>query len=42
VRADADALDAPVDVIAGQSHLGAFFDAAKPVLAAVTPRLGVR
>ena len=39
VRADADALDAPVDVIAGQAHLGAFFDAAKPVLAAVTPRL---
>ncbi|HVQ49213.1 MAG TPA: alpha/beta hydrolase [Mycobacterium sp.] len=40
VRADAEALDATVDVIAGQSHLGAFFDAVKPVLAAVTPRLG--
>ena len=40
VHADADALDAPVDVITGQTHLGAFFDAVKPVLAAVTPRLG--
>jgi pimeloyl-ACP methyl ester carboxylesterase len=40
VRADADALDATVDVIAGQSHLGAFFDAVKPVIAAVTQRLG--
>ena len=40
VRADADALDATVDVIAGQSHLGAFFDAVKPVIAAVTARLG--
>ena len=36
VRADADALDATVDVIAGQSHLGGFFDAVVPVLAAVT------
>jgi len=40
VRADAGALDATVDVIAGQSHLGAFFKAVKPVLAAVMPRLG--
>jgi pimeloyl-ACP methyl ester carboxylesterase len=40
VRADADALDATVDVIAGQSHLGGFFDAVVPVLAAVTQRLG--
>jgi pimeloyl-ACP methyl ester carboxylesterase len=39
VRADADALDATVDVMTGQTHLGAFFDAVKPVLAAVTPRL---
>ena len=39
VRADADALDATVDVITGQTHLGAFFEAVKPVLAAVTPRL---
>jgi pimeloyl-ACP methyl ester carboxylesterase len=40
VRIDADALDATVDVIAGQAHLRAFFEAVKPVLAAVTPRLG--
>jgi pimeloyl-ACP methyl ester carboxylesterase len=40
VRADAGALDATGDVITGQSHLGGFFEAVKPVLAAVTPRLG--
>jgi len=40
VRADADALDATVDVVAGQSHLGAFFGAVKPVIAAVIARSG--
>jgi pimeloyl-ACP methyl ester carboxylesterase len=44
VRADAEALGATLDVIAGQGHLGTFFAAAQPVLTAVTARLahGVR
>jgi len=45
VHADIDALaavGATLDVIAGQSHLGTFFAAAKPVLSAVTTRLSDR
>lgn len=39
VRADAAALDATVDLIPGQGHLGAFFSATEPVLAKIGPRL---
>ena len=39
VRADADALDATLDVIPGHGHVGAFFLAAEPVLEAVSSRL---
>jgi pimeloyl-ACP methyl ester carboxylesterase len=39
VRADAEALGATVDIIEGQAHIGSFFAAAEPVLAAVTARL---
>ncbi|WP_137148945.1 alpha/beta fold hydrolase [Mycolicibacterium sp. CR10] len=39
VRADVHAVGATLDVITGQAHLGAHFDAAKSVLAAVVPRL---
>ena len=39
VRADVEALDATLDVIDGQGHLGSFFAAADPVLAAVQARL---
>ena len=39
VRADVEALGATVDVIAGQAHIGSFFAAAEPVLAAVAARL---
>ena len=39
VRADAEALDATVDVIAGQAHIGSFFSAAEQVLEVVASRL---
>lgn len=39
VRADAAALGAPVEVIAGQAHIGSFFSAAEQVLKVVAPRL---
>jgi hypothetical protein len=39
VRADAEALDATVDVIAGQAHIGSFFSAAEQVLPVVASRL---
>jgi pimeloyl-ACP methyl ester carboxylesterase len=39
VRADAEALDATVDVIAGQAHIGSFFAAAEQVLEVVDSRL---
>ena len=39
VRADAEALDATVDIIDGQGHIGSFFASAQPVLAAMQPRL---
>ena len=39
VRADVDALGATLDIIEGQGHMGSFFAAAEPVLAAVTARL---
>lgn len=39
VRADVDCLDATLDIIAGQGHLGSFFAAAEPALAAMTARL---
>ena len=39
VQADVRALGATLDVITGQAHLGAHFDAAKSILAAVVPRL---
>ena len=39
VRADAKALDATVDVIAGQAHIGSFFAAAELVLEVVASRL---
>jgi hypothetical protein len=39
VRADVEALDATLDIIEGQGHLGSFFASAEPVLAAVGARL---
>jgi pimeloyl-ACP methyl ester carboxylesterase len=39
VRADVAALDATLDIIDGQGHLGSFFASAGPVLAAVGSRL---
>jgi pimeloyl-ACP methyl ester carboxylesterase len=39
VEADVAAVGASLDVIGGQTHLGAFFAAAQPVLSAVTSRL---
>lgn len=39
VRTDINALGATLDVIPGQAHVGAFFAAAEPVLAAVSSRL---
>ena len=39
VRADVEALDATIDVIAGQGHIGSFFSAAEQVLAVVAARL---
>jgi pimeloyl-ACP methyl ester carboxylesterase len=39
VRADAEAMDATVDVIAGQAHIGSFFSAAEQVLNVVASRL---
>jgi hypothetical protein len=39
VRADADVLNATVDVIAGQAHIGSFFSAAEQVLRVVAARL---
>ncbi|WP_006245049.1 alpha/beta fold hydrolase [Mycolicibacterium tusciae] len=39
VRADAEALDATVDLIEGQAHIGSFFAAAEPVLEVVAARL---
>ncbi len=39
VRADVDGLDATLDIIDGQGHIGSFFAAAEPVLAAMTARL---
>ena len=39
VRADVEALDATLDVIDGQGHIGSFFAAADSVLAAMEPRL---
>jgi pimeloyl-ACP methyl ester carboxylesterase len=39
VRADVDCLDATLDIIAGQGHMGSFFAAAEPALAATTARL---
>lgn len=40
VRADVSALDATLDVIDGEGHMGSFFGAAPRVLAAVGARLG--
>jgi pimeloyl-ACP methyl ester carboxylesterase len=40
VRADVAALGATLDVIDGQAHIGSFFASAKPVLAAMSARLG--
>lgn len=39
VRADVEALDATMDVIDDQGHIGSFFSAAESVLTAVTARL---
>ena len=39
VRADAEALDATVDIIDGQGHIGSFFASAQQVLAAMQLRL---
>ncbi len=39
VRDDVDTLDATLDIIAGQGHMGSFFASAEPVLAAMTERL---
>jgi len=39
VRADAEALQATVDVIAGQAHIGSFFSSAEQVLEVVASRL---
>lgn len=39
VRADAEALDATVDVIAGKGHIGSFFSSAEQVLKVVASRL---
>jgi pimeloyl-ACP methyl ester carboxylesterase len=40
VYTDAEKLDATVDVIDGYGHMGSFFAAAEPVLAAMSARLG--
>lgn len=40
VRADVDTLGATLDVIDGFGHMASFFEAAKPVLATITARLG--
>ena len=40
VRADVAALGATLDIIDGQAHIGSFFASAKPVLAAMSRRLG--
>ena len=39
VCADVDSLDATLDIIAGQGHMGSFFAATEPVLAAMSARL---
>jgi pimeloyl-ACP methyl ester carboxylesterase len=39
VRTDVEALDATLDIIDGQGHLGSFFSSSEPVLAAVGARL---
>ena len=39
VRTDVETLDATLDIIDGQGHLGSFFASAEPVLAAMTARL---